>query len=324
MKQLVNVYDFDRTIYRGDASFDFILFCMRRYPRLWKFLPGCAIALIRYIAGGVSRQQVKEVAFAFLRDVSDVESEVRLFWEKHNHRLVEWYSAKRQNTDIIISASPEFLLRPFVETLAVQALLATKMNPKTGKIDGKNCRAEEKVRRIKQFNAAIAIDACYSDSLSDMPLFNLAEHPFVVRGNAITPLAEYKPPKLQALKKPAFLRYLFVGACNASLGIIFSYCISLVVPNAVVAFVLGYAMSLVVAYFLNAIITFKEKSFSMRQFLSLCVSYIPNFLIVLTIVYLLVDVARLFPLLAYVLAAIIAAPITFLLLAKFTFTGRAQ
>ena len=36
----MNVYDFDKTIYRRDSSTDFILYLFRRRPALLRFLPG--------------------------------------------------------------------------------------------------------------------------------------------------------------------------------------------------------------------------------------------------------------------------------------------
>ena len=35
----MNVYDFDKTIYRGDSTKDFYFFLLRRHPVLIRYLP---------------------------------------------------------------------------------------------------------------------------------------------------------------------------------------------------------------------------------------------------------------------------------------------
>lgn len=322
MATRVNVFDFDRTIYKGDSSFGFIAYCMLRNPRLWRYLPRQLHALARYVLGNWSRTQVKEVLFVFLQDLPDIDDRVEAFWSSHEHHIAQWYQQKHQQTDIIISASPEFLLRPIATKLGVKTLIATQMNPKNGAITGKNCQGKEKVRRLTAYNPTIVIDEFYSDSLSDLPLFEQAQQPFVVKGECITPFADYTPSKLTALSDPAFIRFLMVGGINASLGILFSFLFSLLLASALLAFVIGFSLSLVISYFLNGAITFKEIHFSVRQFIRFCASYMPNFAILFCVVFVLVDVLHLYPLIAYISAAVIAAPITFLLLSTFTFTGR--
>lgn len=317
-----NVYDFDHTIYGGNASLDFIIYCLRKNPQLWKHLPRQAFALAQYILGTSSRGCVKQAAFVFLRDIKDIDATLEAFWNTHQHKIAKWYIAQQQSTDIVISASPAFLLQPICNRLGITSLLATPMNPATGVITGKNCRGPEKLRRLKAHDASLKINSVYSDHLSDKPLFDAADQAFVVEQGKIIPLATYKPSKWQALQDPAFIRFLLVGGINASLGIIFSYGISLLITSPLVAYAIGYAISLVISYFLNAVITFKEARFSVKQFISFCLSYIPNFLVVFAIVYVLAGLMHLYSLIAYILAAIIAAPITFLLLSNVTFTGK--
>lgn len=184
----VNVYDFDHTIYDGDASMDFITYCLRRYPRSWKYLPSQAFVIGLYVLRLRSRKQVKQVAFAFLREIKNIDSVVNNFWKTHEHNIKPWYLNQRHSTDLIISASPYFLLAPIAKKLGISSPIATEMNPKTGKIIGENCRANEKVIRLRKYDPAIKIDSCYSDSLSDMPLLSLAKHAYIVKKHSVTTL----------------------------------------------------------------------------------------------------------------------------------------
>lgn len=186
-KQAVNIYDFDHTIYDGDVSMHFILYCQRRNPRLWKYLPVSAFALIGYMIGLYDRKQVKEAAFSFLQSIKDIDTTVDLFWQGRETKIKRWYIELHKDTDIIISASPEFLLRPITKTLGVKKLIATKMDKNTGKIAGKNCRAEEKVERLHAYDHSLVINACYSDSMSDKPLFDIAQQAYIVKKHKIVP-----------------------------------------------------------------------------------------------------------------------------------------
>jgi phosphatidylglycerophosphatase C len=184
----INVYDFDHTIYDGDASLDFILYCLKRNPRTWKYLPAQGFALVKYAFGRATRKQIKQVAFAYLRDVPDANAALENFWSTHQKKIKQWYLDQKQPTDLIVSASPEFLLEPIARKLGIAKPIATRMDIRTGQITGENCRAEEKVTRIHDYDPSIKIANCYSDSMSDMPLLRLADNGFMVKKHTVTPL----------------------------------------------------------------------------------------------------------------------------------------
>lgn len=184
--QAVNVYDFDHTIYDGDASVDFIKYCLSHDLRLWRYLPADFLALATYTLGMSDRKQIKQVAFTFLRDLPDIDNTLNKFWAAHEHKVKPWYHEQHRSTDIVISASPAFLLDPIARNLGIRTTLATPMNKHTGKIDGENCRGEEKLRRLKAYDPKIKVDKFYSDSMSDLPLLKLANEPYIVHGHAVT------------------------------------------------------------------------------------------------------------------------------------------
>lgn len=184
----LNIYDFDHTIYDGDASLDFIIYCLLRYPKTWVYLPHQFIAIIRYILGQWNRKQVKQAAFAFLQALPDTNTIVTTFWNSHERKIKPWYLQQKQTSDLIISASPEFLLQPIAMKLGVLPPIATVMNPNTGAIVGENCRAEEKVERLHKYDPTINIANCYSDSQSDLPLLRLAKNAYLVKKNTLAAL----------------------------------------------------------------------------------------------------------------------------------------
>lgn len=106
----MNVYDFDKTIYRGDSTVDFLAPLPKGgIPGL----PGAAGTLAKALAfrqGNCSREQFKERFYQFLRFVPEAAQEAERFWDRHLIGIEPWYRAQQSNTDVIISASPDFLI----------------------------------------------------------------------------------------------------------------------------------------------------------------------------------------------------------------------
>jgi len=84
------------------------------------------------------------------------------------------------------------------------------------------------------------------------------------------------------------------------------------------AFVAGYMSALSIAYVLNSIFTFNER-LSFTKLIKFAISYIPNFIIQYIVVFIIYNILGLLPIIAYITAAIIGVPITFLFLKLFAF-----
>lgn len=181
----MNVYDFDKTIYNGDSSIDFFLFALKSKPSLLRFLPKQAIGFLLYGLGRIEKTALKERFFSFLCKI-ETETLVEQFWETHHQKIYNWYLMQKQPDDIVISASPEFLLKPLCQKLKIAHLIASKVHPSSGKFLGENCRGEEKVQRLQAEFPNAHIEKFYSDSLSDAPLANIADQAFLIKKGCIT------------------------------------------------------------------------------------------------------------------------------------------
>ena len=145
----MNVYDFDKTIIHGDSTAHFYLFCLREYPRVLASLPKTGWCFARLFSGG-DKTLCKQALFrAFLPRVPDIDRAVERYWQEREKYLKKWYLSQKSEDDIIISASPEFLLAPVCERLGV-TLIASPVDKKTGDCTGANCHGEEKVRRLRE------------------------------------------------------------------------------------------------------------------------------------------------------------------------------
>ena len=77
-----------------------------------------------------------------------------------------------------------FLLRPVCGRLGV-SLIATEVDPASGRFSGRNCSGEEKVRRFRREYPDGNIDEFYTDSKKDLPLAAIAGRAYLVRKNKI-------------------------------------------------------------------------------------------------------------------------------------------
>lgn len=90
-------------------------------------------------------------------------------WQKENARLV------------IVTASPEILVAPMGRGLAAEAVIGTRLvfsaaDTVTGALDGPNCRAEEKVVRLRAaFGDNVRLGAAYGDSSGDQAMLAIAD-----------------------------------------------------------------------------------------------------------------------------------------------------
>lgn len=182
----MNVYDFDNTIYRGDSTTDFYFFCLKRHKKIIFFAPSLAFGAIKlFVFKKGTKTEFKEKMFSFLK-FADFPKDLTDFWKSHKQNIKGWYLKQQKESDIIISASPLFLLEPICKELGIKNLIASKVDYKTGKYDGFNCHGQEKVCQLEKTYPNFTIDEFYSDSKNDTPLAMLSKKAFIVHGDKIT------------------------------------------------------------------------------------------------------------------------------------------
>ena len=178
----MNVYDFDGTIYSGDSTFDFFFYLLKKEFKVAKVLPDFGIAAVKYKLGLLTKTKMKETFYRFLKMFSDGEIDklVISFWSENENKIYDWYYKKHKDSDIVISASPRFILKSICKKLNVY-LICSEVDVNTGRYSGLNCHGEEKVNRFCKEYSKESIDDFYSDSKSDLPLAKLAKNAFLVK-----------------------------------------------------------------------------------------------------------------------------------------------
>ena len=181
----MNLYDFDNTIYDGDSCKDIIVYGLKKHFLLTiKSLLNAYKLNSQYKKNIIPFERVKENMLSFIFEIENYQSFVEDFVKNHIDRIKPWYKDIQTENDIIVTASYEIWISLFAEYLGIKHVIATKTDDK-GHIIGKNCKKEEKVKRIKEEYPNKKFKCAYSDSAADIPILELASKAYVVEGNEL-------------------------------------------------------------------------------------------------------------------------------------------
>lgn len=321
---IVNIYDFDKTIYNGDATVDFFIFCLKKKKISFKKLIVIFLNTILFLLKLRTQKEYKQIFFSFLSDVDNIDECVATFWKEKENNIFEWYLNTNRENDIVISASPNFLLQPICDKLKVYDVIATTMDKRTGLISGENCYGEEKVIRLREKYPTFQVDKFYSDSYSDQPLADISKEKYLVIKGEIN---DWKKEKNSIFKKikgtfynKEFIKFLIVGGVNVFNGVFFALLFNQFFDTNI-SFILGYLVALTISYLLNTLLIF-YKSIGLFKYIKFVISYIPNFIIQNTVVFIMYNVLNIPEIITFSTAAIVSIPVTFFLIKEFAFGSK--
>ena len=184
----MNIYDFDDTLFEGDSSVRFIKYSITKHPFrvLWCFVKALKEG-IKYLFKKSNIGFIKSELFSFVKYIKNLDEYMNEYVLKHEKYIKKFYLEQKKDDDVVISASFDFIVRPFCESLGIKHIIATKYDTKKGKIIGKNCKGKEKIIRFNQIFQKPNVNEAYSDSLTDIPMFEIAKKGFVVKGEELIP-----------------------------------------------------------------------------------------------------------------------------------------
>ena len=180
----VQLYDYDKTICSGDTGSAFWLYCLVRRPYILVLLPVQIASGICYRLGIFERFHSVCSIHCYLR-LLRAEPLAAKFAEKRIAKTYAYFLQRdRTKPTVVCSASPAFLLQPICDALGVDFLVATDVDPHTGVVRGKTCKAERKPEYLRAAHPDFVYDAVYSDSLRhDAPILRMGKTAFhVVHG----------------------------------------------------------------------------------------------------------------------------------------------
>ena len=188
----IDVYDFDGTLYHGDSTVDFVRHCFARHPSLFAALPALGLASLRLLTRRADLTATKSALFSEMARRFDLDAEAARFWAREDVRrnLYPWFRDTPRDLPVVVaSASPEFEQRHAAALLGDVTLVCTRCGA-DGRIVGRNCKGEEKLRRIREAVGEYAVRAMYTDDAkADAPLLAAAEERYLVsKDGAVTRL----------------------------------------------------------------------------------------------------------------------------------------
>ena len=172
-----DLYDFDKTVYPQDSETVFLFYCLLHRPYLIVLAPWLLLNLILFFLG--FGDQFKGRCFSFLRFI-DGPKMAEKFWKSQKKNIYPIFNPENRTRPIVVcSASPEFFLKPICDEYKVDVMIATRMDPKTGRIDGFNCKDKQKPLRLAEALSDAEFINVYSDSLkNDIHIFELGQKCF--------------------------------------------------------------------------------------------------------------------------------------------------
>lgn len=193
------IFDVDYTLTKRETLFEFYLFMIKKKPRLIIHFPKNLFSAFLFVIGVIDAKTAKESFISFIDGIKekDMKEYVKEFYHKRLSKILyvdainTMKKFKQEGYKVyLISASAEFYLNELYNLKEVDKIIGTRFTNEKGeyrrKIIGENCKGDEKVKRLMEEleKENIKVDFkesyMYSDSLSDMPLFKLVGHPFLV------------------------------------------------------------------------------------------------------------------------------------------------
>ena len=183
----MNVYDFDNTILKGDSSARFFVYCLFHTPRMWLDIPAQIGNGALFLLKIRKKKAFKQRMFRYLQWLPNTDRMISDFWDVNQKRVKMWYRKNHRADDVVISASPEFLIAPICERLGIQRVIASPIDKRTGEYHGENCHGEEKVRAFRARFGSVQPENFYSDSYSDSPMAEISRNAYLVKGEKLKP-----------------------------------------------------------------------------------------------------------------------------------------
>ncbi len=193
------IFDVDYTITRKETLIELYKYVISKDIKNIRFLPRAIYGGIMYKLGIYDEKKVKESFLKFIDKIDEKELSIlvkdyyRDVLEKilYKDAINMMKKLKGQGYKIyLISASPEFYLNELYAIKEVDVIIGTKFSIESGKflrkMDGANCKGEEKVKRLKEFLKKENVEVDYknsymfSDSLSDKPLLDLVGNAYLI------------------------------------------------------------------------------------------------------------------------------------------------
>lgn len=185
----INVYDFDNTIYDGETLVDYYFFFAKHDKRILRYLPRMLIVALKDKFHRFTVEEAVRAYASFLEGyyatVPDPAAGIREFWDLHEKKLKPWYETVRQDSDVIVSGTLDFILDEIASRKGYRRCVSSVVDPDSGKFIRLNF-LENKVRHFREDYPDAEIENFYTDSMNDTAMMEISRHVFLVKKDRVT------------------------------------------------------------------------------------------------------------------------------------------
>ena len=180
----IKVFDFDNTIYRGESSFDLVVFMIKNNKKILLYLPSIFINMIKYKMCMVEKAQLLKKINDFMKVIimneNEVNALVKRFWKKKIHKLDRNMLKRIKKDDVIITAGPDFLIHGIKKLINTDNIISSEIDYEKFEVKYFNF-GDNKVKRYKELYGNRRIDCLYTDSYNDKALMDISDKVYIVK-----------------------------------------------------------------------------------------------------------------------------------------------
>ena len=184
----MKVFDFDNTLYRGESSLDFSLYMISRNKKILLYLPVIFSNAVRYKLCLVGKEELEKTINNYMkiliRNREEILNLVTSFWARHAHKLDRRMLSLIEPEDVIVTASPSFLLDGIRNHLGTGNILSSEVDLDRKEIIHFNFK-DNKVQSFRETYGNQNIDRFYTDSYNDKAMMDISKRVYLVKSGKI-------------------------------------------------------------------------------------------------------------------------------------------
>ena len=119
------VYKFNKIIYQGNIDKDFYFFCCKKNKRLYLYFFKHIFFYILSLISLKAEMYYKKTYHTYLKKIKEINLIVDEFAIKNKKKIKAWYNNQYNKNNLIVSNSPDFIVKPFLKE---EKLIAPSLN----------------------------------------------------------------------------------------------------------------------------------------------------------------------------------------------------
>lgn len=178
------VYQFNKVVYKGNIDRDFYLFCCSKNKKLYLYIFKHVLFFIFSLISNKAEYYYKTTYHSYLKKIKNINHLIVEFSKKNKQKINKWYLDNYNSKNIVISNSPEIIVKPFLKE---EKLIAVPITKKC-KLDFE--KYDNEVNKIVE-----KFDVYYCNTYRDINLV-VAKYKFIKKGSIFISYENTKAKKM--------------------------------------------------------------------------------------------------------------------------------